>query len=75
MVLGEFLKRKDVKLSGKRYFVDALGAMALGMFSTLITGSILNMIGERVGISFLSEVVWPTARNMAGPAIGVAIAY
>lgn len=75
MVLGEFLKRKDVKISGKRYFIDALGAMALGMFSTFITGSILNMIGQKLSIPFLSEVVWPTARNMAGPGIGVAIAY
>ncbi|MGL5356956.1 MAG: PTS transporter subunit IIC [Cetobacterium sp.] len=73
--LNGFFKRKEIELSVKKYFVDALGAMALGMFSTLITGSILNMIGERVGIPFLSQTLWPIARSMAGPAIGVAIAY
>ncbi|MGL4672894.1 PTS transporter subunit IIC [Cetobacterium sp.] len=73
--LSYFFKKKDVQPSVKKYFIDALGAMALGMFSTLITGSILNMIGERAGVLFLTQVIWPTARNMAGPAIGVAIAY
>ncbi|MGL5088935.1 MAG: PTS transporter subunit IIC [Cetobacterium sp.] len=74
-MLKDFFKKKDVKVCGRKYFVDALGAMALGMFSTLITGSILNMIGQRLGIMFLSEILWPIARNMVGPAIGVAIAY
>lgn len=75
MKIREFLKRKDVELSGKKYFVDALGAMALGMFSTLITGSILNMIGQRLHIEFLTTTLWPIARDVTGAAIGIAIAY
>ncbi|MDX8336641.1 PTS transporter subunit IIC [Candidatus Cetobacterium colombiensis] len=75
MKIRDFLKGKDVHLSGRKYFVDALGAMALGMFSTLITGSILNMIGQRLGVDFLTSTVWPIARDMTGAAIGVAIAY
>ena len=75
MKIREFLKRKDVELSGRKYFVDALGAMALGMFSTLITGSILNMLGQQLNIKFLTEIIWPIARDITGAGIGVAIAY
>ncbi len=75
MKIRKFLERKDVKISSKKYFVDALGAMALGMFSTLITGSILNMIGQQLNLKFLTEVIWPIARDVTGAGIGVAIAY
>lgn len=75
MNIREFLKKKDVELSGKKYFVDALGAMALGMFSTLITGSILNMLGQQLSIKFLTDTIWPIARDITGAGIGVAIAY
>ena len=75
MKIREFLKRKDVELSGKKYFVDALGAMALGMFSTLITGSILNMLGQQLSIKLLTDTLWPIARDITGAGIGVAIAY
>lgn len=36
-----FLERKDVKFSFSRYFVEALGAMGIGLFASLITGLIL----------------------------------
>ena len=75
MKIRKFLEKKDVKISSKKYFVDALGAMALGMFSTLITGSILNMIGQQLNLKFLTEVIWPIARDVTGAGIGVAIAY
>lgn len=70
-----FLKRKNIEFSVKRYFIDALGYMALGLFGSLIVGSILNVIGGKLGIPFLSETIWPVARQMTGPAIAVAIAY
>lgn len=41
-----FLKRKDIVLSGQRYGIDALGAMAQGLFCTLLVGTILNTIGH-----------------------------
>ena len=45
-----FLKRKDIVLSAKRYGSDALGAMAQGLFCTLLVGTILNTIGQQFNI-------------------------
>ncbi len=70
-----FLKRKNIEISVKRYLIDTLSYMALGLFSTLIIGSILNVIGGKLGITFLTETVWPIARSMTGPGIAVAVAY
>jgi len=70
-----FLERKNIEISVKRYLIDTLGFMALGLFGTLIVGSILNVIGQKSGITFLSETVWPIARAMTGPGIAVAVAY
>lgn len=75
MKIRKFLRKKDIELSGKKYFVEALSAMALGMFSTLITGSILNMIGQQLNIKFLTDIIWPISRDITGAGIGVAIAY
>ncbi len=70
-----FLKRKNIEISVQRYLIDTLSFMALGLFGTLIIGSILNVIGGRLGIPFLSETVWPLAASMTGPGIAVAVAY
>ena len=45
-----FLKRKDIVISGKRYGIDALGAMAQGLFCSLLIGTILNTLGKQLGI-------------------------
>ena len=42
----DFLKRKDIIFSGRRYGIDALGAMAQGLFCTLLVGTILNTLGQ-----------------------------
>ena len=82
-----FLRRKDVVLSPKRYAIDALGAMAQGLFCTLLVGTILNTLGQQLGIAFLNRVlvtvgsgdgaVHYTAGGLAsalvGPGIAVAI--
>ena len=52
--ISAFLKRKGVEFSFKRYFVDALGAMGVGLFSSLITGLILRTIGTKAGIPILA---------------------
>lgn len=70
-----FFVKKNVEISVKRYLVDALGFMAYGLFASLIVGSILNMLGLKLGIPFLSETLWPLAKAMTGPAIAVAVAY
>ncbi|HZK46707.1 MAG TPA: PTS sugar transporter subunit IIC, partial [Atopostipes sp.] len=70
-----FLKKKNIEISVQRYFIDALGSMAQGLFASLLIGTILNTLGQQLGIPFLSETVWPIANSMTGSAIGVAVAY
>ena len=84
--LKEFLKRKDIIFSGRRYGIDALGAMAQGLFCTLLVGTILNTLGQ-MGIEFLNQTVVTIKQNentitytigglasaMVGPGIAVAI--
>lgn len=72
---SHFLKRKNIEISVQRYLIDALSYMALGLFGTLIIGSILNTIGGKLGILFLTETVWPLAKAMTGPGIAIAVAY
>lgn len=70
----DFLVKKEIEISFKRYGIDVLGSMAMGLFASLLVGTILNTIGLKLGISFLSETIWPIAKEMTGPAIAVAIA-
>ncbi|MFR7873437.1 PTS sugar transporter subunit IIC, partial [Peptoniphilus grossensis] len=65
---------EKLKKKAKLYFIDALGAMAFGLFATLLVGTILNTIGKSFNIEFLTEVLWPLAQKATGPAIAVAIA-
>ena len=55
--LKDFLQRKDIIFSGKRYGIDALGAMAQGLFCTLLVGTILNTIGQQFHIAFLNAII------------------
>ena len=78
-----FLKRKNIVISAKRYGIDALGAMAQGLFCTLLIGTILNTIGSQFGIGFLTAqisekvpyTVGGLASSMSGAAMAVAIGY
>ena len=70
-----FLAKKNIEISAKRYFIDAMSAMAMGLFSSLLVGTILNSIGLKLNIPFLTETVWPICRDMTGAAIGIAIAH
>ena len=49
-----FLKRKQIEISLKRYFIDAMSAMAQGLFCTLLVGTILNTLGSEFNISFFT---------------------
>ena len=71
---GEFLKRKDIVISGKRYFIDAMGAMASGLFASLLIGTILSTLGTQLGLSVLVDM-GGYAKGVAGPAMAVSIAY
>ena len=53
--MKEYCKRKGVIPSWKTYFITAMGAMAQGLFCTLLVGTILNTIGQQFHIPFLTE--------------------
>lgn len=69
-----FLKRKNIEISAKRYGIDALGAMAQGLFCSLLIGTIIKTLGQQLAIQFLVNV-GQFAFEMAGPAMAVAIGY
>ena len=83
--IQSFLKRKDIEISAKRYGIDALGAMAQGLFCSLLIGTIINTIGTQFHIGFLSSSVATIAGTdytvgglagaVSGPAMAVAIGY
>ena len=78
-----FLQRKDIIFSGKRYGIDAMGAMAQGLFCTLLVGTILDTLGTQLHIGFLTQVLFTLgetgytigkfASAMVGPGMAVAI--
>lgn len=78
-----FLKRKNIEISPKRYGIDALGAMAQGLFCSLLIGTIINTIGTQFHINALTEpivsigetgyTIGGLAVAMCGPAMAVAI--
>lgn len=73
--MKEFLKKKEVSLDPRVYFIDALGAMAFGLFASLLIGTIINSVGKVFEISYFTERIWPLASSAAGAAIATAIAY
>ncbi|SDB61478.1 PTS transporter subunit IIC [Butyrivibrio sp. INlla16] len=72
--MKEFLKRKNIVISGKKYGIEALSAMAQGLFASLLIGTILNTIGTQCGLAWLSEI-GKYASSMSGAAMAVAIGY
>lgn len=69
-----FCKRKDIEISVQRYLIDALGAMAQGLFASLLMGTILSTIGQQAGIDVLVQV-GDFAKSAAGPAMAVSIGF
>lgn len=61
----------------KRYFVDAMSSMALGLFASLIIGLIISQLSKLPGLGFLAPVtaVLGASSPVIGAAIAVAIAY
>jgi len=72
--MKEFLKRKNIVISAKRYGIDALGAMAQGLFCSLLIGTIIKTLGQQLSLEFLVEM-GGFASAMAAPAMAVAIGY
>lgn len=85
MDIAAFLKRKNIVISAKRYGIDALGAMAQGLFCSLLIGTILNTLGAQFHIGFLTATILEInkvgytigglASFMSGAAMAVAIGY
>ncbi|MCR5329458.1 MAG: PTS sugar transporter subunit IIC [Saccharofermentans sp.] len=79
----QFLKDKDINISAKTYFVDAMGGMAQGLFASLLVGTILSTLGKYLGMidlpffvtiaHFISKA-GSLASAITGAAIGVGIA-
>lgn len=70
----EFLKRKNVIISAHRYGIDAMGAMAQGLFASLLIGTIISTLGSQLSIQFLVDA-GKFASSVAGPAMAVSIGY
>ncbi len=69
-----FLKRKNIVFSARRYGIDALGAMAQGLFCSLLIGTIIKTLGTQLNLSYLSDI-GSYAMAVSGPAMAVAIGY
>lgn len=72
--MKEFLKRKNIIFSFKRYGIDCLGAMAQGLFCSLLIGTIIKTLGQQTGIEYL-VTIGTYAANMAGPAMAISIGF
>ena len=69
-----FLKRKNIEFSLRRYGIDALSAMAQGLFCSLLIGTIIKTLGQQLSVSFLVDI-GAYAMAVSGPAMAVAIGY
>ncbi len=72
--MKKFLQRKNIVISAKRYGIDALGAMAQGLFCSLLIGTIIKTLGQQLGLTFLTDM-GGFASAMSAPAMAIAIGY
>ena len=72
--MKSFLQRKNIIFSGKRYGIDAMGAMAQGLFASLLIGTILSTIGTQFHIQTLVQI-GDYAKLASGSAMAVAIGF
>lgn len=72
--MKEFLERKNISFSLKRYGVDCLSAMAQGLFCSLLIGTIIKTLGQQTGIEYL-VTIGSYASAMAGPAMAISIGF
>ena len=66
--------KEALRKLGKRYFLDAMSAMALGLFCSLLIGTIVETLGQQLHLDFL-VTIGGYAKQMAGPAMAVSIGY
>ncbi len=69
---------KTVKKYLNRYFIDAMSAMALGLFASLLISTIFSTAGKYIPVDWIANVfntIATYAKAATGMAIGVAIAH
>ncbi len=77
--------KANLQKYAKRYFIDAMGAMASGLFASLLMGTIIKTVGQ-VMLDFVTQAqlraiadslvqIGGFASSMAGCAMAVAIGY
>lgn len=69
-----FLQRKNVNITVKTYLIDALGAMAFGLFASLLIGTIFGTLGDKTQIALFTTIA-DYCKSATGAALGVSIAY
>lgn len=72
--LNAHLHRQNIEFSLKRYGLDVMNFMALGLFCSLIVGLILKNLGAWLSLPVLSEI-GAYAQSMMGASVGVGVAY
>lgn len=72
--IKDFLRRKQIHISVQTYLIDALGAMAFGLFASLLIGTIFATLGEKTGVE-LFNTISVYAKGATGAALGVSISY
>lgn len=73
-----FLDKKGITLSPKLYFVDAMSAMALGLFASLLMGTIFGTVRDYIPDGNVIRDFFDLlagAGGATGAVIGIAIAY
>jgi uncharacterized membrane protein len=69
-----FLQRKDIIISARRYGIEAMGAMAQGLFASLLVGTIIGTLGEQLAVPTLVEI-GDGAKAATGFAMAISIGY
>ena len=74
MKIRAFLERKGVTLSPKKYFIDAMSSLALGLFASLLIGTIFGTLAKYIHWGSLSLMA-DFAKKATGAVLGIAVAY
>ena len=74
MKVRAFLERKGVTLSPKKYFIDAMSSLALGLFASLLIGTIFSTLAKYIHWEALSLMA-NYANGATGAVLGIAVAH
>lgn len=69
-----FLRKKEINFTAKTYLIDAMGAMAFGLFASLLIGTIFGTLGDKTHVE-LFNTISEYCKSATGAALGVSIAY